>query len=73
MRRILMLVTVVAIMAAMVAAMALPAVAAKPAPTKDECRQTNFALVRGEDLTPQQEQLFKQFASLGRCMQASPG
>ena len=72
MRRMMMLVAVVAIMAAMVAAMALPALAAKPAPTKDECRQTNFALQRG-DLTPQQEQLFKRFASLGRCMQASSG
>ena len=73
MRRILLLLTVALVMAAMVVAMALPALAAKPAPTREECLEVQRALVKGEKLTGQQEQLRRQFGSLGECIAAREG
>jgi hypothetical protein len=73
MRRILLLLTVALVMAAMVVAMALPALAAKPAHTRGDCLEVQRALVKGEKLTGQQEQLRRQFGSLGECIAASEG
>jgi hypothetical protein len=73
MRRILLLVTVALMMAAMMVAMAMPALAAKPAPTKEECVGTLVAIQHGDKLTGQQKQLPKQFASFSDCIQASSG
>ena len=52
---------------------ALPALAAKPAPTKEECLGVQAALIQGENLTGQQKQLFRQFPNLGQCIAASEG
>ena len=71
MRRIILLVSVVLVTAAMMVAMALPALAAKPAPTKEECLGVQRALNEGERLTGQQQQLIRQFESLGECVAAS--
>jgi hypothetical protein len=49
MRCIVSLVTVALGMAAMTVAVAMPALAAKPAPAKEECREALVALVRGEN------------------------
>ncbi len=65
------MVSVALVMAAMMAAMAMPALAAKSAPTKEECRETLGALVHGEKLTGQQQQLLRQFPSFSECVQAS--
>jgi hypothetical protein len=73
MRRILLLLTVALVMAAMVVAMALPALAAKPAHTREDCLEVQRALNEGEKLTGQQEQLRRQFGSLGECIAASEG
>ena len=73
MRRILLLLTVALVMAAMVVAMALPALAAKPAHTREDCLEVQRALVKGEKLTGQQEKLRRQFGSLGECIAASEG
>ena len=73
MRRILLLLTVALVMAAMMVAMAMPALAAKPAPTKEECVGTLVAIQQGDKLTGQQQQLPKQFASFSDCIQASSG
>jgi hypothetical protein len=73
MRRIMLLITVAVVMAAMMAALALPALAAKPAPTKEECQGVQAALIQGENLTGQQKQLFRQFRNLGQCIAASEG
>ncbi len=51
MRRIVLLVTVALGMTAMTVAMAMPALAAKPTPAKEECRKTLVELMRGEKLT----------------------
>jgi hypothetical protein len=64
MRRILLLLTVALVMAAMVVAMALPTLAAKPAHTREDCLEVQRALNEGEKLTGQQEQLRRQFGSL---------
>jgi hypothetical protein len=73
MRRILLVVTVALVMAAMMVAMAVPALAAKPAHTREDCLEVNRALVKGEKLTGQQEQLRRQYGSLGECIAASEG
>jgi hypothetical protein len=73
MKRALMLATVALLMAGMMVAMALPALAAKPAPTKEECVGTLVAIQHGDKLTGQQKQLPKQFASFSDCIQASSG
>jgi hypothetical protein len=54
----------------MMVAMALPALAAKPAPTREECLGVQRAIIEGERLTGQQ-QLIRQFESLGECVAAS--
>jgi opacity protein-like surface antigen len=69
MKRALMMATVALLMAAM----AMPALAAKPAPTKEECVGTLVAIQHGDKLTGQQQQLPKQFASFSDCIQASSG
>ncbi len=48
MRRIMLLVSVVLVTAAMMVAMALPALAAKPAPTREECLGVQRAITEGE-------------------------
>ena len=73
MKRVLMVATMALVMAAMMAAMALPALAAKPAPTRGECLAVQAALIQGENLTGQQKQLFRQFPNLGQCIAASEG
>jgi len=73
MKRVLMVATMALVMAAMMAAMALPALAAKPAPTRGECLAVQAALIQGEDLTGQQKQLIRQFPNLGQCIAASEG
>ena len=73
MKRIMVLVTVALVMAAMMVAMAMPALAAKPAPTKEECVQTLVAIQHGERLTGQQQQLLRQFETFSACIQASSG
>jgi hypothetical protein len=71
MRRIMLLVTVALVTAAMMVAMAMPALAAKPAPTREECLAVQRAINDGERLTGQQLQLIRQFDSLGECVAAS--
>jgi hypothetical protein len=71
MRRIMLLVSVVLVTAAMMVAMALPALAAKPAPTREECLGVQRAIIEGERLTGQQQQLIRQFESLGECVATS--
>ena len=71
MRRIITVVVVALVMAAMMLAMALPALAAKPAHTREDCLEVQRALVKGEKLTGQQEQLRRQYGSLGECVAAS--
>ncbi len=73
MKRVLMLATVALVMAAMLVAMALPALAAKPAPTKEECVETLVAIRQGEKLTGQQKQLVREFPTFEACIQASSG
>jgi hypothetical protein len=73
MKRIILIVSAAVVMAAMMAALALPALAAKPAPTKEECLGVQAALIQGENLTGQQKQLFRQFPNLGQCIAASEG
>ena len=73
MKRALMLATVALLMAAMMVAMAMPALAAKSAPTKAECLGVQASLIRGENLTGQQKQLIRQFPNLGQCIAASEG
>jgi hypothetical protein len=67
-RRIMLVVT-----AAMMVAMAMPALAARSAPTKEECLGVQRALVEGDKLTGQQKQLIRQFPNLGQCIAASEG
>jgi len=67
------LLTVAFVMAAMIVAMALPALAAKPTHTREDCLEVQRALVNGEKLTGQQEQLRRQYGSLGECIAASEG
>ena len=73
MRRIMVLMTVALVMAAMMVAMAMPALAAKSAPTKEECLGVQRTLTEGEKLTGQQKQLIRQFPNLGQCIAASEG
>jgi hypothetical protein len=73
MKRVLMVATMALVMAAMMAAIALPALAAKPAPTRGECLAVQAALIQGENLTGQQKQLIRQFRNLGQCIAASEG
>ncbi len=69
MKRIVFVVTVALVMAAM----AMPALAARSAPTKQECLGVQAALNQGEKLTGQQQQLIRQFPNLGQCIAASEG
>jgi hypothetical protein len=73
MKRIMVLVTAALVMAAMMVAMAMPALAARPAPTKEECVQTLVAINQQEKLTGQQIQLVRQFETFQACIQASSG
>jgi hypothetical protein len=54
-------------------AMAMPALAAKPAPTKEECVEILLAHRHGEELTAQQQQLVREFPTFQACIQASSG
>ena len=65
MRRITMLVAVALVTAAMMVATAMPALAITPY----DCRDTAYALYRGEELTPPQQQLVSQYPSLQACVQ----
>ena len=60
------------VVAAMMVAMAMPALAARSAPTKQECLGVQSALKQGE-LSGQQKQLIRQFPNLGQCIAASEG
>ena len=71
-RRLAVLVATAALVVMMLA-MAMPALAAKSAPTKEECLGVQAALIRGENLTGQQKQLIRQFPNLGQCIAASEG
>ena len=67
MRRITMLVAVALVTAAMMVATAMPALAITPY----DCRDTAYALYRGEELTPLQQQLVSQYPNLQACVQAN--
>ena len=73
MRRMISLVVVAMVMAAMMLAMAMPVLAAKPAPTREQCLAVQRAINEGERLTGQLEQVRRQFGSLGECIAASEG
>jgi uncharacterized membrane protein len=73
MKRVLMLAALALVMAAMTVAMAMPALAAKSAPTKEECLGVQFTLKEGGKLSGQQKQLIRQFPNLGQCIAASEG
>ena len=73
MKRALMLATVALVMAAMMVAMAMPALAAKSAPTRAECLGVQLTLNEGAKLSGQQKQLIRQFPNLGQCIAASEG
>ena len=60
------------VVAAMMVAIAMPALAARSAPTKQECLGVQSALKQGE-LSGQQKQLIRQFPNLGQCIAASEG
>jgi hypothetical protein len=66
-KRIMLLVTVALVAAAMMAATAMPALAVTPY----DCRDTLYALYRGEELTAQQQQLVSTYPSFPACVQAS--
>ena len=70
-RRTVVTATAALVMAAMMVAMAMPALAARPTPTKQECRETLVAIVQGEKLTGQQKQLPQRYETFGECIQAS--
>ncbi len=72
MKRLLVVATVALVVAAMMVAMAMPALAARSAPTKQECLGVQSALKQGE-LSGQQKQLIRQFPNLGQCTAASEG
>jgi hypothetical protein len=67
MRRITMLVAVALVTAAMMVATAMPALAITP----HDCGDTAYALYRGEELTPLQQQLVETYPSLQACVQAN--
>ena len=71
-RRLAVLVAAAALVVMMLA-MAMPALAAKPAPTREECLAVQAALIQGQPLTGQQKQLIRQFPNLGQCIAASEG
>ena len=73
MKRLLVVATVALVVAAMMVAMAMPALAARSAPTKAECLGVQATLNQGEKLTGQQQQLIRQFPNLGQCIAASEG
>ncbi len=72
-RRIMLVLILALVTAAMMVAMAMPALAARPAPTREECLTVQAALIQGEPLTGQQQQLVRQFPNLGQCIAASEG
>lgn len=73
MKHALMLATVALVMAAMMVALAMPAMAAKPAPTKEECHQTLLTIRQGEKLSGQDKQLVRQYPNQGQCVKDSSG
>jgi hypothetical protein len=66
-RRIMLLITVALVTAAMMVATAMPALAVTP----HDCRDTAHALYRGEELTAQDQMLISQYPSFGACVQAN--
>ena len=73
MRRLLMVLTMALVMAAMVLAMAMPALAAKSTHTREQCLEVQRALVQGEKLSGRQKKLASQYSSLGDCIAANSG
>jgi hypothetical protein len=66
-KRIMVLIAVALVTAAMMVATALPALAVTP----HDCAETAQALYRGEELTAQQQQIIRQYPSFGACVQAN--
>jgi len=66
-KRIMLLITVALVTAAMMVVTALPALAVTP----HDCAETAHALYRGEELTAQQQQIIQQYPSFGACVQAN--
>ena len=73
MRRIILVASVALVMTAMVVAMAMPALAAKPAPTKAQCQEAFQSQAQGEKLSGQEKQLVRRYDNQGQCIQASTG
>jgi hypothetical protein len=63
--RIVLLITVALVTAAMMVATAMPALAVTPY----DCRDTAYAVYRGEELDAQDLQLISQYPSLQACVQ----
>ena len=68
-----MVLTMALVMAAMILAMAMPALAAKSTHTRAHCLEVQRAFVQGEKLSGQQKKLASQHSSLGDCIAASSG
>jgi hypothetical protein len=66
-KRIMLFFTVASVTAALMVAVAMPALAVTPY----DCRDTLYALYRGEELTEQDRQLISQHPSFGACVQAN--
>ena len=64
-RRLAVLVATAALVVMMLA-LAMPALAAKPVPTREECLAVQAALIQGQHLSDQQKQLIRQCTNLGR-------
>jgi hypothetical protein len=69
-KRIMLLITVALVTAAMMVATAMPALAVHEV-TPQDCADTARALYRGEQLTAQQQQIIQQYPSFGACVQGS--
>ena len=67
-KRIMLLVTVALVTVAMMVATAMPALAMH---SPYDCRDTLYALYRGEELTAQQQELVSAFPSFQVCVQES--
>ncbi len=70
-KRIMLLITVALVTAAMMVATAMPALAVHEEVTPHDCRDTAHALYRGEELTAQDQMLISQYPSFGACVQAN--
>ncbi len=68
MRRNILLVTVALVTTAMMAATAMPALARH---SPYDCRDTLYALYRGEELTALQQEIVSAFPSFGVCVRDS--